>query len=65
MVGAIEVDHLKVEHLLLEIGGVPECERELDAFKRSSLNPRDEPKKGAPSGKRLVLGIPMRLRVMA
>ena len=46
MVGASEVDHLKVEHLLLEIGGVPECERELDAFERSSLNPREEPKEG-------------------
>ena len=46
MVGAGEVDHLKVEHLLLEVGGVPECDRELDASKRSSLNPREEPKEG-------------------
>jgi hypothetical protein len=46
MTGTSEVDHLKVEHLIPKVGGVPECDRELDTSKRSGLDLMDDPKEG-------------------
>ena len=47
MVGTSEVDHFKVEDFLLEVGGIPECDGELDAPEGDSLDVGYDPKEGA------------------
>ena len=49
MVRTDEVHHLKIEILLLEVGGIPECNGELDASERSGLGSGDDPKEGRPA----------------
>lgn len=53
MVWAREVDHLDVKDLLLEVGGTPERDGELDAFEGGGLDLQND------LGQRVSLGIPM------
>ena len=49
MVRTDEVHHLEFEILLLEVGGIPECNGELDASERSGLGPGDDLEEGRPT----------------
>lgn len=46
MVHAGQVDHLKVKVLLLEVGGILECDGELNAPEGDCLDPMNDPKEG-------------------
>ena len=51
MIGAREIDHLKVKGLLPKVGGMLECDWELYAPEGSDSDSRDDPKEGSSVGR--------------
>lgn len=47
MIGVREIDDLKVKDLLMEVGGIPKCDQELDAPEGDGSDSGDDSKEGS------------------
>jgi hypothetical protein len=64
MVGTKEIHDHEGDDILLEVGGVPECDRKLDASEGVACIARMIAKRGPPWAK-VPQGIPMQSKVLA